>query len=157
MKFNRLTPLIALLFIFGVAACAAHRKSVEAAGPAVDPAQQETINKAMASLNEGNYNLARSGAASFIEKYPTSQFVAEAQYILALSYLREGQEEDARRELAKLVKNFPNSAHTQEAADTLHTLETKRMEEIAMINAQQRRIAEEHDRKVSQSVIRRVT
>jgi len=152
MKFAKLATLIIPLFVLSICACTPNKRPPDAASNAVDPAQQEMLNKARAALDGGDFNLARTQAADFIGKYPSSELAAEAQYIVAQSYLRESREEDARREFAKLVQNYPNGTRSSEAANALHTLEERRLEQIAAINAEQRRIAVEHDHKISETV-----
>lgn len=88
-------------------------------------------------FDSGDYPAARLEAVRFIESYPASNLCPEAQYIIAMSYLREGNEPSAREELDNLIKNYPSSQLVGEASSILRSLEAKRFQEI--ISVQQER------------------
>ncbi len=150
VKATRFVLPVLMFLIMGLASCPLKRPG-EDGRTHVRSAQQEMINKARATLDSGNYEASRAEAAKFIEAHPSSLLCADAQYIIALSYLREGREEDARKELDRLLKNFPSGPNNAEAAATLRTLEARRLHEIAAIRAEQQRIALERARRAEEA------
>lgn len=151
MEPKRITIIIAAIVFLSVGISAAKRK-VEQTRQGADPAQVKIIQSAQAKFDKGDYAGAKADAAKFIESFPASALCADAQYLIALSYLREGNEPAAREELDRLIKNYPNFSKVAEAASTLRTLEAKRFQEI--IGAQQNAQAqlEEENKKLTQAV-----
>jgi len=103
----------------------------------VEPPNKGALKTAKLNLESGKYSLARAEASKFIEQNRSSELSGEAQYIIALSYLRQGREDDARKELERLLKNFPIGPNSAEAAATLRTLEARRLQAIAAKRADQ--------------------
>lgn len=118
----------------------------------MDSAQAKTMDEIRNKFNRGDYAGTRLDAGRFIQAHPSSAACAEAQYLIAISFLQEGNEPAARDELDRFVKNYPKSAKAPEASATLRSLEAKRFQEI--YDAQQRRQAalEEQNRKLSEAV-----
>lgn len=105
--------------------------------------QKGIINKLSDALDKGEYEVARAKAKEFLSNYPSSRFGPEAQYVLAMSYLGQGLESEALRELEKLVKNYPESRSASEAAGTLRSLESRRLYHVAAVQRKKEEAATE--------------
>jgi L,D-transpeptidase YbiS len=103
-------------------------------------------------FDAGDYAGARLEAVRFIESYPSSNLCPEAQYIIAMSYLKEGNEPSAREELDKLIKNYPSSQRIGEASSLLRSLEAKRFQEIISAQHERQTALEEEANKLAQTL-----
>ncbi len=92
--------------------------------------QKKELKELRDAFEKGDYGTARAEAEEFLSDYPSSGFGPEAQYILAMSYMRGGLESEALRELEKLVKNYPESGFASRGAETLRSLEARRLQHI---------------------------
>jgi len=149
---RRQIPIIILVILLLSANVALANKQGMGDPQAPEIAGAKTIEEIRAKFNRGDYAGTRLDAGKFIQTHPSSTACPEAQYLIALSYLKEANEPAAREELDRYMKNYPNAAKAAEASATLRTLEARRFQE--MYDAAQRKQAalEEQNRKISEAV-----
>lgn len=143
---------ILVLTFIGVTGCPAIQPTRREVGPPQSPLQSKIIQGAQAKLEAGNYAGARADAVKLIASYPASPYSADAQYIIAMSYLREGNESSARAELERFLKNYPNGPKTAGAAATLRSLESRRFQEILDSQQYRQTVLEQRNRKLAAAV-----
>ena len=114
--------------------------------------QREKIDELRNLFKKGGYESALTGAREFLRDYPSSRFRPEARYVLAMSYLRQGLENKALRELDKLVKNYAENEFASEGAETLRSLEARRLQSMAAVQRERERAAAEMARKMKEMV-----
>jgi tol-pal system protein YbgF len=81
------------------------------------PSPEEVYKKALSDYTKGNYDLAISGFKSYLNFFPKTSLVPNAQYWLAESYYSKGRDAFplAIREFDKLIKEFPDSSRVPSA------------------------------------------
>jgi tol-pal system protein YbgF len=81
------------------------------------PSPEEVYKKALSDYTKGNYDLAISGFKSYLNFFPKTSLVPNAQYWLAESYYSKGRDSFplAIREFDKLIKEFPDSSRVPSA------------------------------------------
>lgn len=84
------------------------------------------------SFEAGRYPQARERFLRIIASYPGSPLLEEAQWLLAKSYEAAGEKEPAIREFHLYLRNYPNSAHEEEAHAFLFRLEQSDRRTIAV-------------------------
>lgn len=71
---------------------------------------------------EGRFSEAADRFVKIIERYPGSPLLKESQWLLAKSYLGQGEKSAAVKELDAFLKNYPNSPHEEEGRGLLSRL-----------------------------------
>jgi tol-pal system protein YbgF len=79
------------------------------------PSPEEVYKKALSDYTKGNYDLAISGFRSYLNFFPKTTLVPNAQYWLAESYYSQRKFVDAIREFDKLVKEHQESSRVPSA------------------------------------------
>ena len=69
-----------------------------------------------------DYNASRIYLSEVLEKYPQSNWAAQAQFLIAESYRLESQKIQALAEYQKLLENFPNGKLSDQSRKRIEEL-----------------------------------
>ena len=70
---------------------------------------EEVYRNALDDYTKGNYDLAIAGFRNYIQNYPRSSLVANAQYWLGESYFSQKNYQQAVTEFDTVIRDFPDS------------------------------------------------
>jgi tol-pal system protein YbgF len=70
---------------------------------------EEIYKNALSDYTKGNYDLAIAGFRTYIENYPRTSLVPNAQYWLAESYYGQKNYAQAIQEFEVVIRDFPDS------------------------------------------------
>jgi len=129
MRIHLRAALFSLIVIILLAGCI---QPTTRSGPGNEKGWTELV-EGIRSFESGRYSEARNRFQKIIESYPGSPLLSEAQWLLAKTYDAAGEKPAAIRELQLFLKNYPQSAHDEEAHLLLFRLEQSDQKTIAVI------------------------
>ncbi len=110
MAFRRLTGLLLLFSI----SCA-YFNTFYNAKTYFKEAEREYEKKGLTSFAQRKYRNVIKKCSKVLDRYPKSKYVDDALYLMAISYMRLGEKQKARRKFEELFTFFPGSKYREKA------------------------------------------
>lgn len=89
--------------------------SVDGREAMVDPDERRAYDSAMATLRQGDFNVAASALQSFLKRYPNSVYQGQTLYWLGQSLYGKGDVKEAQAAFRDLIAGFPQHPQLPEA------------------------------------------
>ena len=91
------------------------RQTIDGVEHEVKQGEQKLFDDASASFKKKDFASAKQGFLSFLQRYPSSGYAAQAYYFLGSSYFAEGDCENALPALKTVVDRFPRAQRAPDA------------------------------------------
>ncbi len=125
--------------------------SIDGQEAAVAPEEQTTYEAAMATFKGGDYKLAATQLAAFVQRYPTSSYASNAQYWLGNAYYAQRDCKKAIVAQQVVATNYPDSAKAPDAMLNIGTCHAELKDKKAATAALKNLIAKYPDSAAAQA------
>lgn len=95
------------------------RQTIDGVEHDISPAEQKMFDEASALLKKKDFAAATQAFQNFLQRYPTSGYLAQAYYLMGSAYFADGDCKNAMSALQTVINRFPM---TQRAPDAMLNL-----------------------------------